>query len=57
MNAERKMMYLKTFVSPVAAQEAQYPKRLLYPLLLSCACLALWGILCGLALTVRNHMA
>ncbi|MGD0639118.1 MAG: lipopolysaccharide biosynthesis protein [Roseiarcus sp.] len=55
--AERKTMYLKTFVSPVAAQEAQYPKRLLYPLLLSSACLALWGMLCGLALTVRNYMA
>ena len=57
MNAERKMMYLKTFVSPVAAQEPQYPKRLLYPFLLFAGCLALWGALCGLALTVRNYMA
>jgi capsular polysaccharide transport system permease protein len=57
INAERKMMYLKTFVSPVAAQEAQYPKRLLNPILLFVGCLALWGALCGLALTVRNYMA
>ena len=57
INAERKMMYLKTFVSPVAAQEAQYPKRLLYSFLIFAGCLALWGILCGLALTVRNYMA
>jgi capsular polysaccharide transport system permease protein len=57
MNAERKMMYLKTFVSPVAAQEAQYPERLLYSILLFAGCLTLWGILCGLALTVRNYMA
>lgn len=56
-NAERKMMYLKTFVSPVAAQQAQYPKRLLYPLLLFAGCLTLWGVCCGLAVTVRNHMA
>lgn len=57
INAERKMMYLKTFVSPVAAQEAQYPKRLLYSFLIFAGSLALWGILCGLGLTVRNYMA
>jgi len=57
INAERKMMYFKTFVSPVAAQEAQYPKRALYAFLIFVGCLALWGALCGLALTVRNYMA
>jgi capsular polysaccharide transport system permease protein len=57
VNAERKMMYFKTFVSPVAAQEAQYPKRALYAFLIFVGCLALWGALCGLALTVRNYMA
>jgi capsular polysaccharide transport system permease protein len=56
-NAERKTMYLKTFVSPVAPQEAQYPKRLLYSFLIFAGSLALWGALCGLAATVRNHMA
>jgi capsular polysaccharide transport system permease protein len=57
MTAERKMMYLKTFVSPVVPQEAKYPRRILYPLVVFAACLALWGCLCGLTLTIRNHMA
>jgi len=55
--AERKMMYLKAFVSPVAAEEPQYPKRALYPALIFVGCLAGWGLLCALAVTVRNHMA
>ena len=57
MNAERKMMYLKTFVAPAAAQEPLYPKRVLYAGLILAGSLALWGALCGLAVTVRNHMA
>ena len=55
--AERKMMYLKAFVSPVAAQEPQYPKRVLYPALIFVGCLTGWGLLCALGITVRNHMA
>jgi len=55
--AERKMMYLKAFVSPVGAEEPQYPKRALYPALIFVGCLAGWGLLCALAVTVRNHMA
>jgi capsular polysaccharide transport system permease protein len=55
--ADRKMLYLKAFVSPVAAQEPQYPKRVLYPALIFVGCLTAWGLLCGLAVTVRNHMA
>ena len=57
MNAERKMMYLKTFVAPAAAQEPLYPKRALSIVLIAIGSLALWGALCGLAVTVRNHMA
>ena len=57
LNAERKMMYLKTFVSPVAPQEATYPRRALYSFLIFVASAALWGILCGLGATVRNYMA
>ncbi len=57
LNAEHKVMYLKTFVSPVVPQEAQYPKRLLYPFLIVLGALALWAILAGLAVTVRNYMA
>ena len=57
LNAERKMMYLKTFVSPVAAQQPLYPKRTLYSALILVGSLGLWGGLCGLAFVVRNNMA
>jgi capsular polysaccharide transport system permease protein len=57
INAERKMMYLKTFVSPVAPEEATYPHRALYAFIIFAASATLWAILCGLAATVRNYMA
>ena len=55
--AESKLMYINTFVRPVAPQEAQYPKRVLYTFLLILGFVSLWGACCGLMLTVRNHMA
>jgi capsular polysaccharide transport system permease protein len=57
LNAERKTMYLKTFVNPVAPQEAAYPRRALYSFLILVGSMAFWGILCGLAATIRNYMA
>jgi capsular polysaccharide transport system permease protein len=57
LNAERKMMYLKTFVNPVAPQEATYPRRALYSFLIFAGSTMLWAVLCGLGATVRNHMA
>lgn len=57
VNAENKLMYFKTFVSPVEPQEAQYPRRWLDSFLVFAACLAIWGLLCGLAAMVRNYMA
>jgi capsular polysaccharide transport system permease protein len=57
LTAEHKMMYINIFVQPVIPEEAQYPKRLLYPCLIFIGLLSLWGISCGLAATIRNHMA
>jgi capsular polysaccharide transport system permease protein len=57
LNAERKMMYLKTFVNPVAPQEATYPRRALFSFLILAGSSLLWAILCGLGATVRNYMA
>ncbi len=57
MIAERKMMYLNTFVEPVAPQEARYPKRLLYSAVTLAGSLALWGALVGLVVATRNNMA
>jgi capsular polysaccharide transport system permease protein len=57
MTAERQWMYINTFVRPVAPEQPQYPKRLLYSALVAVGSLALWGICCGLAILVRNKMA
>jgi capsular polysaccharide transport system permease protein len=55
--AEHKMMYLNTFVRPVAPQEARYPRRILDSLGVALGALGAWGILLGGAALVRNHMA
>jgi capsular polysaccharide transport system permease protein len=57
ISAERRMMYLNTFVRPAKPQEARYPKRILYPALVTAGALALWGAVLGLAGVVRNNMA
>jgi capsular polysaccharide transport system permease protein len=55
--AEHKLMYLNAFVKPVAPQEAQYPRRLLYSAAISAGALAIWGACCGLATAIRNYKA
>jgi capsular polysaccharide transport system permease protein len=57
MTAERQLMYINTFVTPVAPEQPEYPKRLLYSALVALGSLALWGTCCGLAVLVRNNMA
>jgi capsular polysaccharide transport system permease protein len=57
MTAERQLMYINTFVKPVAPEQPEYPKRLLYSGLVASGSLALWGICCGLAMLIRNNMA
>jgi capsular polysaccharide transport system permease protein len=57
MTAERQWMYINTFVKPVAPEQPEYPKRLLYSALVALGSLALWGTCCGLAVLVRNNMA
>ncbi len=57
INAENKFLYLKTFISPVAPQEAQYPRRATYSLITFAISLVGWGILCGLGAMIRNYLA
>jgi capsular polysaccharide transport system permease protein len=57
LTAENKMMYINIFVQPVVPEAPQYPQRLLYSFVIFVGLLAIWGICCGLAITVRNHMA
>lgn len=55
--AERKVMYLNTFVWPVIPQDYTYPKRGLMITLVTFLALAGWGILAGLVTVARNYMA
>ncbi len=57
ITAERKRMYLNTFVQPSLPQEAQYPRRILFSAAVLVVLLLIWGTLIGLAGVVRNHMA
>ncbi|PPD14889.1 MAG: lipopolysaccharide biosynthesis protein [Methylobacterium sp.] len=57
ITAERKRMYLNTFVLPSLPQEAQYPRRILFSLAVIVGLLVVWGVIIGLAGVVRNHMA
>ena len=52
---ETQQLYLATFLKPVLAQEALYPKRWwIWSIILLCA-LALWGAGVGIAVLVRNY--
>jgi capsular polysaccharide transport system permease protein len=55
--AEHKLMYLNTFVRPVAPQEPRYPKRILYTGAVVLGSLAAWGALVGGVAVARNYMA
>ena len=57
VTSEYKMMYLNTFVKPVAPEQSEYPRRGLQMLLVSGGALAAWGLCCAIALTIRNNMA
>ncbi|MDT2019464.1 lipopolysaccharide biosynthesis protein [Methylocella sp. CPCC 101449] len=55
--AERKAMYLNTFVWPVEPEYPLYPKRALMFVLIVLVVTGVWGILVGLVALARNHMA
>jgi len=57
LTAERKRMYLNTFVQPSLPQEAQYPRRILFTSSTLGILLTIWGALMGLVSVVRNYMA
>ena len=54
--SETKLMYINTFVQPVAAQDPSYPKRPLDMLLVVAACVAVWGGVLGLLTLARGGL-
>ena len=57
VNAESKLMYFKVFVSPVAPEEAQYPRRWLNTFLAFVVSLGAWGLFLALSAMVRAYMS
>lgn len=55
--SEQRQVYLNTFVRPAIPGEAQYPRRALMCLLVAGVALALWGMVIGGVVLVRDHMA
>src|SRR5262249_17045214 len=54
---EAQNVYLATFLKPVLAQEALYPKRIWLWSIVAVISLLIWGSGVGAAILVRNHAA
>lgn len=52
-----KQIYLTSFVQPVAAEEARYPRRLWICFITFVGGTILWAAFCGIVTFIRNHMA
>lgn len=57
LEVESKQLYLTTFLYPVLAEEAEYPKRLWILSAMAIVLLLLWGLGAGLAFLIRNYAA
>lgn len=57
LELEGKHVYVATFLQPVLAQEALFPRRWWLWSIVTAGCLALWGALVGIGLMVRNYIA
>jgi capsular polysaccharide transport system permease protein len=57
IDLESQQVYLATFLKPVLAQEALYPKRFWLWSIVAFLSLLLWGGGVGIAVLVRNHVA
>ena len=52
--SESKLMYINTFVEPVAAQQSEYPKRALDLIIFAGAAIGIWAAVVGSLSLVRN---
>lgn len=57
IDVDTQQLYLATFLQPVLAQDALYPKKGWIMAALTAICLALWGAGVGIAVLVRNYAA
>ena len=57
MELDTQQVYLATFLQPVLAQDALYPKKGWILAALAAICLVLWGVGTGIVVVVRNYAA
>ena len=57
LELEGKHVYVATFLQPVLAQEALFPRRWWLWSIVLVSCLSLWGALLGIGVLVRNYIA
>lgn len=57
LELETQQIYVATFLQPVLAQEALYPRRWWLWALVVMAALAIWGAGIGIAVLIRNYIA
>lgn len=55
--AERRLVYLQTFIVPSLPHTSEYPKRALSILVVSAVAFVVWAVLVGGIALARNHMA
>ncbi len=56
LTAQKRMMYLTTFIAPALPQDAEYPRRITNTLLASFVCLIAWGLVCLVISILRKRL-
>jgi capsular polysaccharide transport system permease protein len=56
LTAQKRTMYLTTFIQPQAPQDAEYPRRITTTLMAVFICLIIWGLICLVLSTVRKRL-
>jgi capsular polysaccharide transport system permease protein len=56
LTAQKRMMYLTTFIQPQAPQDAEYPRRITATLMASFVCFIIWGLICLVLGIVRKRL-
>ena len=57
VSAERRLLYLQTFVYPSLPEEARYPRRILSIVVVFVGSLTAFGVVTAMLVLARNHMA
>ena len=56
LTAQKRTMYLTTFIHPQISQDAEYPHRITNSLIAAFACLIAWGLVCMILGLVRKRL-